>query len=291
MIRLYDHSLGQYSTGMRTSPAIRRALASLALATGVTGWSQTPTAAPKTFQSEGVTINPGSTAGNYTYLSNGTLTLTHDIQSQATSAFLNSTLKITEFTASFTYLATTAQNYFADGATFVIQNSPQQTSALGSAGYGLGYVGITNSVAVAFNVFNAYGVGIKVAENGYFNGPYLNTSPVALDAQRPIRVQITYSGGVLSTNLMDLSNQDTFSTSQAINIPAIVGSEFAYVGFTGGTGAGVSLQQISNFSFTTSVPEPSVTILLVSGAAGIAWVSRRKRRSIQPEVASTSART
>ena len=227
-----------------------------------------------TFASEGVTINTNQPG--YAYLTNGTLTLTADISSQATSAYLNSLVSIREFSASFTYTATTSGGFFADGAAFVIQNSPQQASALGTAGSGLGYEGITSSAALAFNIYGGHPIGITLARDGYLNNyQYTGTGNVSLVSYLPVRVDLVYSGGVLSTKLTDVTSGSIFQTSYLIDLPSRVGGDLAYVGFTGATGLGVSVQQVSEFTFTT-VPEPPVAMLLLAGAAGIRWRLRRR---------------
>jgi len=47
---------------------------------------------------------------------------------------------------------------------------------------------------------------------------------------------MTYDGTKLTMTITDTVTNATFTTSWTINIPAIVGGNTAYVGFTGGTG-------------------------------------------------------
>ena len=51
-----------------------------------------------------------------------------------------------------------------------------------------------------------------------------------------IQATVSYTGLTLKLKLLDLVTNKTFTFSQAINIPQIVGANTAYVGFTGGTG-------------------------------------------------------
>ena len=167
-----------HSPGPARPPGLRTFLLLLIVLAGPRAGAQT-TVGAMTFASEGVTINTNQPG--YAYLTNGTLTLTADISSQATSAYLNSLVSIREFSASFTYTATTSGGFFADGAAFVIQNSPQQASALGTAGSGLGYEGITSSAALAFNIYGGHPIGITLARDGYLNNyQYTGTGNVSL---------------------------------------------------------------------------------------------------------------
>ena len=192
-------------------------------------------------------VNHGAT------ITGGTLAVTHNQGSEFTSAFYFGKQDISSFTAQFTY--TVGGDRAADGATFVIQNDPRGISALGDGGSGLGYgvgpnepTGITPSVALEFNIFDHNTHGIAVATNGAF-GTYISTAPVVIESGDPILVNVSYFGGVLGVILRDTVTGDTFSNNFPIDIPTSVGSPFAWVGFTGGTGSLTSVQTFSAFSY------------------------------------------
>ena len=70
---------------------------------------------------------------------------------------------------------------------------------------------------------------------------------------------MTYDGTTLTetiTNTLDTS--ETFTTSYLIDIPAIIGTDTAYAGFTGSTGDGGywELQDITGWTFTSTEPLP-----------------------------------
>ena len=57
-------------------------------------------------------------------------------------------------------------------------------------------------------------------------------------------VQLVYNGTTLTMTITDTVTLATYTTSWPINIPSTVGSNTAYVGFTGGTGGQTSSQKI-----------------------------------------------
>ena len=95
---------------------------------------------------------PNGTASIST--ANDSLTLTTNENDQAGSAFDTTPINTTNgFTATFTYTA--SGNKDADGVAFVVQDASTGASALGGDGGGLGYSGISDSVAVALNLYTA----------------------------------------------------------------------------------------------------------------------------------------
>jgi hypothetical protein len=60
---------------------------------------------------------------------------------------------------------------------------------------------------------------------------------------------MTYDGTTLAMTVTDATAGKNFSTSWAVNIPAIVGANTAYVGFTGGTGGLSSTQEIISWNY------------------------------------------
>src|SRR5262249_34945711 len=89
--------------------------------------------------------------------------LTDGRNSQAGTVFTNTQVGIRRFATSFVFRARPGTTPMADGLTFIMQGvSPM---ALGNSGGGLGYQGISRSVAVKFDLFN-HGRG------GYSTGLY-----------------------------------------------------------------------------------------------------------------------
>jgi hypothetical protein len=192
----------------------------------------------------------GWTANGAATFSANSLTLTHGNNGESASAFFNTKQTDGNFTADFDFNAVGGQ---ADGFTFTIQNT--SATAIGQGGSNLGYGGISPispSVAVQTNfyAFNSGGVGIAENINGLLgdnggNGYTLGGGVNLTSA--PLHYHITYDGTTLTTLLTQGAN--TFSISRALDIPTIIGSGTAFVGFTGADGGLSSTQVVSNFTF------------------------------------------
>jgi hypothetical protein len=172
------------------------------------------------------------------------------------SAFWTAPVNVQSFTNNFTFQLTNAN---ADGYTFTIQNAgPTALGGLGgSLGYGVAsYIsGIPSSVAVKFDLYNNAGEGNN--STGLYTDGALPTVPattlgggVNLHSGDVMQVQMSYDGTTLSMTITDMTTAASFTTSWPINIPGTVGSNTAYVGFTGGTGGGTALQQILTWTYT-----------------------------------------
>jgi hypothetical protein len=169
------------------------------------------------------------------------------------------------FMASFTYQA--GGSLAADGASFCIQNDPRGASALGGAGGGLGVSGITPSVELEFNLYNGNGQvkGYTVLTNGLTgaggaNGNYQPIGNINLNSGDPIGVNVSYLNGWLALTFTDAVANQSFSTNLNVgNITKILGTNMAFVGFTGAYGGSTSVQTITNFSFT-SIPQAAIVV-------------------------------
>jgi hypothetical protein len=158
----------------------------------------------------------------------------------------------------------------ADGVTFCVQNDPRGAAALGAAGGYLGVSGITPSAELTMNIYGGAsgGMGISWATNGGNGTPYSTPGTVNLASSDNIAVGLTYLNGVLQVTLADQTTGDTFSTNMNVgSLPAIVGGQTAYVGFTGADGGISSTQTITDFQFvplTTLAATVSGTNLLLT---------------------------
>ena len=155
-------------------------------------------------------------------------------------------------------------------------------TALGPAGGGLGYgpdtpggtPGIANSVAVKFDIYNNAGEGTD-STGLYTDGasptiPALDmtSSGVSLLSGDVFNVHTTYDGTTLTMTITDATNSSqTFTASWAINIPTTVGSNTAYVGFTGGTGGLTAIQEILDWTYVAT-SQPTAATPTFSPAPG-----------------------
>lgn len=194
----------------------------------------------------------------------------------------------------------------ADGITFVLAASP---GGLGGSGQGLGYQSVANSVAIEFDTYLNNGIDassnhVAVDTGGTLNdlasvAPYGNgscgfasgspaqnsyTAPGCMANGNLWTATIGYNGTDLSVSVQDGSSAtDAVIGNYAINIGSILGTNSAYVGFTGSTGSGFQNQDIVNWAFASTtqyapaVPVPSALVLLGAGllALGIARPGRR----------------
>ena len=149
------------------------------------------------------------------------------------------------FQVNFTY---TGQANGADGVAFVLQNDPKGTNALGSVGGGLGYAGIKNSLAFELDIYNQSGTNLQ--SNGV-TGTYFATGLVNLQSGDPISVSLAYNPlqQTMTAQLTDIKTNASFvKVYSNVNLPQIVGSSTAIIGFTGADGGVTSNQVISDFS-------------------------------------------
>jgi PKD repeat protein len=190
---------------------------------------------------------------------NGTrLRLTNGGANQASSTYFKTPVNIQSFTNDFSFLIT---NPGADGFTFVIQNAT--LTAKGDLGGGLGYGPdpedpsgpfITKSVAVKFDLYDNLGEGAN-STGLYQNGaspalPSTSLSPLDISAGHVVNVHMVYDGTTLMMTATDATDvTKSVTKSYTVDIPATVGANTAYIGFTGGTGGLSATQDILTWQY------------------------------------------
>jgi hypothetical protein len=210
------------------------------------------------------------------------LELTDGNTSEAHSSFYNLPEYIDGFLASFTYTPSGGTATRADGVAFALQSSSSGTGAVGSDGGGLGYTGIAPSVAFEMDLYTGSpgGTGINWETNGLTasggGAPNGGTGAVSINSLDPINVTLfyNYSLGQLNVILADNSTSSVFATNYAVGrLDQTLGTNLAFIGFTGATGSDDVVQEISNFSFSYSTT-PALTVGRgVGGSLTISWPS------------------
>ena len=195
------------------------------------------------------------TLNGSTSFDDAAVALTNGGLNQAGSVFFSTPVNVQSFTTSFTFQLI---NPAADGFTFTIQNVGP--NALGSTGGSLGYRHIGDSVGIKFDLYNSGGEGPD-STGLYTDGANptvpavdLTNSGIDLHSGHQMSAQIDYDGVTLTLNLVDLVTHKMWSRPFAVNIPAIVGGDTAFVGFTGGAGAKTSIQKILNWNYQATQP-------------------------------------
>jgi len=259
--------------------------AALADIIGSPAGSGTPNAGNGGFKNgEGWQLNGSFVSGDGPSITGATLQATNDKGNEHNTAFYMSPQVVTgAWTASFVFQVGGSQS--ADGSAFVIQNDPAAAMAGTNqdGGSALGYQGIDNSVAVAFNVYSQsnpkVGSGghagetdvlysslamamVKAPGGTYANDPTMTGTPAFdISSGDPIQVTLTYDPKTttLTEALTDMTTGGTATYTYTIDVALMVGADSrnlqagapgtAFVGFTGGTGGATSVQTFSNFTF------------------------------------------
>ena len=238
---------------------------------------------------------------------NGRAALTSDAQLRvanntgplaAGSAFFTQKVDVAQgFSSEFEFRIHSPSTSFgmADGLTFMIQNAPQGTAALGGGGGNLGYTALPNNLVVEFDLFepqpnsahiavHSRGTGLNSAGDDGRIGPVVPT-PQLMD-QRVHAARVLYSPGTLSV-LLD--GQPVLSRGIDLSSLLALDAGRAYVGFTAGVATGNANFDISRWEFLNSeptvdligktIPEPGgVTLAAIGVGLLVARRSRRDRR-------------
>lgn len=201
----------------------------------------------------------------------GALLLTDGVfTNQAGSCFYSQLVNvesfISDFEVQFTHDPIRANEPLADGMMFVVQTPT--SLALGAYGAGLGFAGIPRSVGIKLDLYNNAGEGPE-STGLYINGAQPTVPAFNLTAfdtpgspfltAYPVQVHVVYKKPTMQVTMRNIVHTGPFSyntfgyatQTYTVDIPAIVGSNVAYVGFTGGTGGYASRTAVTVWSYST----------------------------------------
>jgi hypothetical protein len=181
---------------------------------------------------------------------NAVLRLTDDGTDLAGSAFTTSTVSAKAFRVTFAYRT---HDGAADGFAFAIQGSGP--TALGDTGGGLGAKGIPNIVAVMFSEFQRQQcIATSNATYGFSScgdfGRYGVTYERYIADEQVHFVWVDYDGVRLEVRHSDTPSRPNLPILKYnLDIPAAVGGNNAYIGFTGATGGYGRFHEIYSFDY------------------------------------------
>ncbi|EGF89240.1 rhizobiocin RzcA [Asticcacaulis biprosthecium C19] len=170
------------------------------------------------------------------------------------AAFSEEKVSAAAFSSHFEFRITEPGNGGADGFTFVLAAGD---TGNGSAGYGegLGYAGLTNSVAIEFDTWqnaNESANHIGIDQDGSVTSVASSDVETPMDNGNVWDVWVEYSGGTLSVFLSDDGiKPGTAQLTYAIDLIAVLNTNLVSVGFTASTGGSTEIHDILSFGYTS----------------------------------------
>ncbi len=200
----------------------------------------------------------------------------------------------TSFSTSFEFLVTTDPSSglgVPDGFAFLLQRDAAGAHALGAGGQGLGYVGLSPSVAVVFRGRGPSFIGVITGgtDPANLSNPFDPPGSTSFGTDGAFYEQnefawIDYDAG---THLLDVYLSTTSVKPGAAVMEASLDlfgelNSHAHVGFSAGNGGAFGSQDILNWSFTSdavTVPEPSSLALFGAGLLSLFGFAMLRKRA------------
>jgi hypothetical protein len=205
--------------------------------------------------------NPSATVLSGTAaIGSGEIDLTLATRDAAGAAFLPSPYALTattRFSVAFSFRCSSTAGQPGDGLALVWQNDPRGSAALGVAGGGLGYGGITPSVDVEFDVFgDSYDPGgneVAITVDGnYMTYTAYAPAPFTISDGATHYGWVDYDGATRTLSVY-AGNTTTRPASAVlkttVDFSATLGNQ-AYLGFTAGTGTTKEVHAIQSVTVT-----------------------------------------
>ncbi len=167
-------------------------------------------------------------------------------------------------------ITTPAGNQGADGLAFVMHNAPQGVSVTGQSGGGIGYGGISPSIAVEFDTYanaNENANHVAITRNGNTDHtaainaglPYNADPGVNLKSGTPLFLWMDYlhTGTVLKVYVATTAVKPAVATlsTTAVNLATALGPAF-FMTFTASTGGAWSKHEVQELYASDILPDP-----------------------------------
>lgn len=187
-------------------------------------------------------------------VSGSRLRLTEPLTNQTGSCFTAAPQAVGAFTTTFRIQFTAGSSPMADGICFVLQRAG--ATAIGAGGGAKGYAGIATSIAVKFDIFPNAGSYTGLYTNGAAPDlPETVLNPgIDFHNGSVFRVDIVYDGVDLDVTITDTGSSASASQTYAIDIPAVIGGNTAYAGFTAATGGSYAAQEVLDWTYNPPAP-------------------------------------
>jgi hypothetical protein len=180
------------------------------------------------------------------------------------SVFYQDKVDVSEFNTQF-QLRFSDPDGFADGLTFVIQNDSDGVNAIGGGGGGIGYNGLSPSLAASFDIWVngspcETSRNISILSDGEWCSPKLTSADFYFYDDVIYNIWIDYDGITYEIFISETTTKPVSPiVSKDVDIASIIGSNMGYIGFTASTGAASANHDILNWSFNTKGNEYSQT--------------------------------
>lgn len=200
---------------------------------------------------------------------------------RAGSAFSQTQVNASDFSSAFSFrisdrggIRDCDGDRGADGFVFVVQSI---SSSIGSAGGGLGFSGIDNSIGVEFDTFcnanfndpssNHIGIDIEGSVVHDANSSDTVTVEPDFDDGNLWYAWVDYDGTTLEVRANQSGSRPTNPLiEKVVDIPNVIEGETAFVGFTAGTGAAVGHHDLISWQYNDSFSPIGVADFVLSAS-------------------------
>lgn len=183
----------------------------------------------------------------------GQLVLTPSRTWAAGSIFSSQQISTNTFSTFFAFRMSDPVGGGADGIALVLQTV---SASLGEAGGGMGYQNVPNSMAIEFdtwrNGWDADDNHLGLLINGSIDHTAFPAVPLAgsLEDGQPWYVWVEYDGALLSLRIArEKVRPEQATLEQFIDVPALLQSETAFVGFASATGQAYAKHEILEWTY------------------------------------------